>query len=450
MTQQLSFQDNIGSLPPQNVDAEEAILGGILLDPEAISRVSDRLIKDAFYITAHREIYEAAFRLHQQGKPTDLLSVSAWLADRNLLAKIGGRSKLTQLVDRTVSAVNIDVLATLVMDKYLRRKLIESGNEIVQLGYQTDVELVTVLDRAEQKVFGVTQERSQQGLVSISDTLVDTFQELESREQGQTLPGLLCDFYDLDALTGGFQRSDLVILAGRPAMGKTALALNIAKNIAARYEQSIAVFSLEMSKEQLVQRLLASEAGIESHRMRAGRVSQNEWELLSRAFGTLSELPIYIDDTANMTVMEMRSQARRLQAQKGSLSLILIDYLQLMEGSSSDNRVQELSRITRSLKGLARELKVPIIALSQLSRQVEARTNKRPLLSDLRESGSLEQDADLVLMIYRDDYYNSDTPDRGIAEVIAAKHRNGPTGSVKLLFDPQYTKFKNLAKSASY
>ncbi|PIG92364.1 replicative DNA helicase [Gloeocapsopsis sp. IPPAS B-1203] len=451
MTQQLSFQDNIGGLPPQNVDAEEAILGGILLDPEAISRVSDRLIKDAFYINAHREIYEAALKLHNQGKPTDLLSVSAWLADRDLLARIGGRSKLTQLVDRTVSAVNIDVLAMLVMDKYLRRKLIESGNEIVQLGYQTDVELATVLDSAEQKVFSITQERPQQGLVSISDTLIDTFQELESRDQGQTLPGILCDFYDLDALTGGFQRSDLVILAGRPAMGKTALALNIAKNIAARYEQSVAVFSLEMSKEQLVQRLLASEAGIESHRMRAGRISQNEWEQLSRAFGNLSELPIYIDDTANMTVMEMRSQARRLQAEKGTeLALILIDYLQLMEGSSSDNRVQELSRITRSLKGLARELKVPIIALSQLSRQVEARTNKRPLLSDLRESGSLEQDSDLVLMIYRDDYYNNDTPDRGIAEIIAAKHRNGPTGTVKLLFDPQYTKFKNLAKPPSY
>lgn len=447
-----SVSDNLTeSVPPQNIEAEEAILGGILLDPEAISRVSDRLIPEAFYISAHRDIYIAARKLHTQGKPTDLLSVLAWLGDRDLLARVGGKSKLVQLIDRTVSAVNIDALAALVMDKYMRRQLIQSGNEIVHLGYQTEKELATVLDQAEQKVFNVTQERPQQGLINISDTLVDTFQELETREQGQALPGLLSDFYDMDALTGGFQRSDLIIVAGRPAMGKTALALNIARNIAARYQAPVAVFSLEMSKEQLVQRLLASEAGIESHRLRSGRISQNEWENLSRAFGVLSELPIYIDDTANMTVMEMRSQARRLQAERGGeLSLILIDYLQLMEGSSSDNRVQELSRITRSLKGLARELKVPVIALSQLSRQVEARTNKRPLLSDLRESGSLEQDSDLVFMIYRDDYYNPDSPDRGIAEVIAAKHRNGPTGTVKLLFDPQFTKFKNLARSHSY
>lgn len=371
----------------------------------------------------------------------------AWLSDHDLLPRIGGKSKLAQLVDRTVSAVNIDALATLVMDKYSRRRLIQAGNEIVQLGYQTETELPIVLDQAEQKVFAIAQDRPQQGLVAVSDTLIETFQELESREQDQALPGLLSNFYDLDSITGGFQRSDLIIVAGRPAMGKTALCLNIAHNIAARYQLPVAVFSLEMSKEQLVQRMLASEAGIESHRLRAGRISQNEWENLSRAFGVLSELPLFIDDTANQTVMEMRAQARRLQAEQGKeLALIVIDYLQLMEGSSSDNRVQELSRITRSLKGLARELKVPIIALSQLSRGVESRTNKRPLLSDLRESGSLEQDSDLVLMIYRDDYYNSDSPDRGIAEVIAAKHRNGPTGTVKLLFDPQFTKFKNLAR----
>lgn len=447
MLEQLNFQGLGDRLPPQNIEAEEAILGGILLDPEAISRVSDRLIADAFYISAHKEIYQAALKLNSQGKPTDLLSVVAWLTDHELLAKIGGKSKLVQLVDRTVSAVNIDALAALVMDKYLRRKLIHAGNEIVQLGYQTETELPIVLDGAEQKVFSITQDRPQQGLIAISDTLIDTFQDLENRDREQALPGLLSDFYDLDALTGGFQRSDLIIVAARPAMGKTALSLNIARNIANRYKKPVAVFSLEMSKEQLVQRLLASEAGIESQRMRSGRISQNEWEHLSRAFGNLSELPIYIDDTANMTVMEMRSQARRLQAERGSeLALIMIDYLQLMEGSSNDNRVQELSKITRSLKGLARELKVPVIALSQLSRAVESRTNKRPLLSDLRESGSLEQDSDLVLMIYRDDYYNADSPDRGITEIIAAKHRNGPTGTVKLLFNPQFTQFRNLAK----
>jgi replicative DNA helicase len=451
MYSEISFQAN-GSdrLPPQNIEAEEAILGGILLDPEAISRVSDRLSPEAFYISAHKEIYQAALRLHSQGKPTDLLSLTAWLADHNLLDKVGGKIKLAQLVDRTVSAVNIDALAALVMDKYLRRQLIKSGNEIVHLGYETDKELATVLDRAEQKVFSITQERPQQGLVSLSETLIYTFQDIESHHQGIALPGLACNFYDLDGMTGGFQRSDLIIVAGRPAMGKTSFCLNLAYNIAALHKLPVAIFSLEMSKEQLVQRLLSSEAGIESQRLRTGRISQNEWEPLSRAIGELSELPIFIDDTPNITVTEMRSQARRLQAeQKKEMGLILIDYLQLMEGSG-DNRVQELSKITRSLKGLARELNVPIIALSQLSRSVEARTNKRPMMSDLRESGSIEQDADIVIMLYRDSYYNPDSPDRNIAEVIITKHRNGPTGTVKLLFDPNLTKFVNLAKSHNY
>jgi replicative DNA helicase len=629
MTEELSFQsDGSYRLPPQNIEVEEAILGGILLDPEAIGRVSDRLTAEAFYIKAHREIYQAALRLHAQGKPTDLLAVTSWLADNDILTRIGGRNKLATLVDRTVSAVNIDALAGLVMDKYLRRQLIKAGGEIVQLGYETETELPIVLDQAEQKVFGVTQERPQSGLVHISDTLINTFQEVEKRHEGIALPGIPCGFYDLDAMTSGFQRSDLIIVAARPAMGKTAFCLNLAHNIAAGYKLPVAVFSLEMSKEQLVQRLLASEAQIESSYLRSGRISQTQWEPLMRAIGMLSEMPIYIDDTPNITVTQIRSQARRLQAEQGmNLGLIVIDYLQLMEGGG-DNRVQELSRITRSLKGLARELSVPVIALSQLSRGVEARTNKRPMLSDLRESGcltgdslvtladtglqvpikelvgksgfavlalnektmkleraivsnafstgvkpvfllktrlgrtisatgnhkfltihgwkrldelspqqhlclprhlpssgkkticgstlykanlsreralkvanivsssellalansdvywdeivaiipdgeqevfdltvphlhnfvanniivhnSIEQDADLVIMLYREDYYNSDTPDRGIAEVIVAKHRNGPTGTVKLLFDPQFTKFKNLARQNNW
>ncbi|MBD2530935.1 replicative DNA helicase [Nostoc flagelliforme FACHB-838] len=431
-------------LPPQNIEAEEAILGGILLDPEAISRVSDRLLPEAFYISAHKDIYQAAVRLHTQGKPTDLLSVTSWLTDHDLLARIGGRNKLATLVDRTVSAVNIDALAGLVMEKYLRRQLIKAGNEIVHLGYETETELPQVLDQAEQKVFGVTQERPQSGLVHISDTLINNFQDIEDRNQGIALPGIPCGFYDLDAMTSGFQRSDLIIVAGRPSMGKTAFCLNLAHNIAASYKLPVAFFSLEMSKEQLTQRLLASEAQIESSYLRTGRLSQTQWEPLSRAIGILSEMPIYIDDTPNITVTQMRSQSRRLQAEIGTeLGLIVIDYLQLMEGAG-DNRVQELSKITRQLKGLARELSVPVIALSQLSRGVEARTNKRPMLSDLRESGSIEQDADLVIMLYRDEYYSPDTPDRGIAEVIIAKHRNGPTGTAKLLFNPQFTKFQNL------
>ena len=649
MAQELNFSAFSNSLPPQNVEAEESILGGILLDPEAIGRVADLLRPEAFYINAHKDIYKAALALHNQGKPTDLMSVTTWLYDRELLEKVGGQSKLAQLVDRTVSAVNIDRYAVLVMDKYLRRQLIQAGNEIVQLGYETSIELETVLDQAEQKIFSLTQKRPQQGLTPISETLVQTFQEIETRNQDLAIPGLPSNFYDLDAMTGGFQRSDLIIVAGRPSMGKTSFALGIARNIAEKLP--VAIFSLEMSKEQLAQRLLASEAGIESNYLRTGRISQNQWEPLSHALGTLSELPIYIDDTANQTVMQMRSQVRRLQAEQGGkLGLVLIDYLQLMEGSGSENRVQELSRITRSLKGLARELSVPVIALSQLSRSVEARTNKRPMMSDLRESGclsgdslvtladsgvqvpirdlvgksgftvwalneatmkleravvsnafstgvkpifrlktclgrtiratgnhkfltihgwrrldelaegsdialprclpslsvewmsnaelalfghligdgctlprhvmyrtreedlahtvasrgvevfvksneiyplansdiywdevvsieaegetevydltvprlhnfiannivvhnSIEQDADLIIMLYRDEYYSPDTPDRGIAEIIITKHRNGPTGTVRLLFKSELTTFLNLANKQTY
>jgi replicative DNA helicase len=397
MADEVKFPGAGDRLPPQNVEAEEAILGGILLDPEAIGRICDILAVEAFSLEVHRIIYRAATTLHSQSKPTDLMSVTTWLADHNCLEKVGGTNKLVQLVDRTVSAVNIDQYAALVMDKYLRRKLINAGYKITDLGFKTAVELPIILDQAEQEVFSITQARPAQGLVPISDTLIHTFQDIENRQEGQVLPGLLCDFYDLDAMTGGFQRSDLIIVAGRPSMGKTAICLSIAHNIANRYRLPIAIFSLEMSKEQLVQRLLASEAGIESNYLRSGRISQNQWESLSRAIGNLSELPIFIDDAANITVTEMRSQARRLQAENGGeLGLILIDYLQLMEGGG-DNRVQELSKITRSLKGLARELNVPVIALSQLSRSVEARTNKRPMMSDLRESGCLTGDSLVTL-----------------------------------------------------
>ncbi|WP_333047917.1 replicative DNA helicase [Microcoleus sp. S13C4] len=388
----------MSDLMPTNIEAEEAILGGILIDPEAISRIAELLRPEFFAITAHQVIYRSALGLFLQGQPTDLMTVTTALTDRNQLEQVGGLTKLAQLVDRTVSAVNIDQYAVLVEDKYQRRKLIEAGNNIVQLGYETATPLETVLDRAEQEIFSITQERPQQDLVSIGETLNQTFQDLENRNEGLTLPGIPCGFYDLDAMTGGFQRSDLIIVAARPAMGKTAFCTNIAHHIAAGLQKlPVAVFSLEMSKEQLVQRILSSEAKIESNRLRSGRISQNEWEPISTAIGNLSELPLFIDDTPNITVTEIRSKVRRLQAEQGgTLGLVLLDYLQLMEGSS-DNRVQELSRITRSLKGLARELNVPIIALSQLSRGVEARTNKRPMMSDLRESGCLTGDSLVML-----------------------------------------------------
>jgi len=723
--------DITDSIPPVNIEAEEAILGGILLDPEAMARVADTLVKEAFSLQAHQEIYHAAQVLNLQGKPTDLMAVSTYLADHGLLDKVGGTTKLGQLLNRTVSAVNIDRYNALIMEKYSRRQLIKAGHEIVDLGYETAKELEVVLDESEQKIFRLTQERPQQGLVSISETLVNAFNTIEDLHQETALPGIPSGFYDLDGITSGFGRSDLVIVAGRPAMGKclaadselvcadgsiatieeiyhrreaslltlqdndkftwtkpsafiddgikpvfrlttrlgrsiettlthpfltiqgwkslgmlevgdkiavprkvevfgnqeiaeseiqllaekitkqvpeiifslkyslvklflnhlflqngyikvaknnqvqfgynvsegeaarqvqhlllrfgviaklkqslvkmqedsgsfwqliicdreslrilideigitnqepakvdlqqvianlelpksanndiywdeidaiesmgnkqvydltipethnfvandicvhnTSFALNIANNIAQQQNLPVAIFSLEMSREQLAQRMLASEAKIPSNRLRSGRISQNEFEPLINAVTSLSELPIFIDDTANLSVMQMRSQVRRLQGQtKQELGLVLLDYLQLMEGSGSDNRVQEISKITRSLKQLAREINAPILALSQLSRGVEQRTNKRPMLSDLRESGSIEQDSDLVMMLYRDEYYNPDTPDRGIAEAIIVKHRNGPVGTVKLLFKGELTKFENLARPGEY
>jgi replicative DNA helicase len=317
---------------------------------------------------------------------------------------------------------------------------------VIQLGFDQSLPMEQVLDQAEQKIFAISQEKPSKGLTPTAEILTSTFNEIESRSLGTSVAGIPVNFYDLDAMTQGLQRSDLIIVAGRPAMGKTSIVLNLAKNVAQLHNLPVCMFSLEMSKEQLTYRLLSMEVGIEAGRLRTGRLQQEEWPLLGQGINTLGQLPMYIDDKPNSGVLEMRSLCRRLMAEQGKeLGLVVIDYLQLMEGSSPDNRVQEISRITRGLKGMARELNVPVIALSQLSRGVESRTNKRPMLSDLRESGSIEQDADLVLMIYRDEYYNPETPDRGITEVIVTKHRNGPVGTVKLLFEPQFTRFRNLA-----
>jgi replicative DNA helicase len=386
------------SLPPQNIEAEEIILGGVLFDPNAMGKIIDILPPEAFYVNAHRQIYEAARNLYFQGQPVDLMTVTTWLNDHSLLDKVGGTPKIVSLLDRTVSSANIDRYVPLITDKYIRRLLISTAKEISELGYDTTKDLDQVLDEAEQKIFKLTQARIQQGLVPLSETLIDTFTEIQNFQDKLALPGISSEFYDLDALMGsGFQRSDLIIIAGRPAMGKTSFALNIASNIAKEHDLAVAIFSLEMSREQLAMRLLSSEGKLGSSRLKTGRMTEQEMEPLMTAMGKLSELPIYIDDSGNLTVMQMRSEVRRLQAEKkGKLGLVLIDYLQLMEGSS-DNRVQELSRITRSLKSLAREINAPIIALSQLSRAVEQRTNKRPMLSDLRESGCLSGDS-LVTM----------------------------------------------------
>jgi replicative DNA helicase len=430
----------------ENVEAEQAVLGGILLDPEAIGRVAEMLQPESFSLRSHQTIYKAVLTLHSQGKPTDLMTVTFWLADQKLLEQVGGQLGLTQLVDRTVSAVNIDQYAKLILDKKTRRDLVSSAYKIIELAEDTSQPLETVIQKSEEQIANISQGKSSEDLVSIGETLIDTFQEIEDRSESKIPPGVPCGFYDLDAMTGGFQRSDLIIVAGRPSMGKTALAVQFAHKIAKK-GLPVAVFSLEMSKGQLVQRLLAGEAKIESTRLRSGNIQQDEWESLTEAISKLAELPIFIDDTSNPTVNEIKKKAQKLQAENGGkLGLILIDYLQLMDGGS-DNRVQELSRITRGLKGMAKDLNVPVIVLSQLNRSVEQRTNKRPMMSDLRESGSTEQDADLIMMIYRDDYYNPNSSEAGVAEIILTKHRNGPTGTVKLLFDSQFTQFKNMARS---
>ncbi|KKZ12713.1 MAG: helicase DnaB [Candidatus Synechococcus spongiarum SP3] len=433
-------------VPPQNLEAEEAVLGGILLDPDAMGRVADILHPDAFYVAAHREIFRTALALYSQNKPTDLTSMTAWLADAGHLDKVGGGMRLAQLLERIIGTAAIDQYAQLVMDKYLRRQLIKAGNDVMELGFDQRRPLGGLLDEAEQKIFSVSKERPQGGLVATAEILTSTFNEIESRSMGDSVAGIPVNFYDLDAVTQGLQRSDLIIVAGRPAMGKTSIVLSMAKNVAALHQLPVCMFSLEMSKEQLTYRLLSMETGIEGGRLRTGRLNHQEWPLLGQGISSLSQLPIFIDDKPNSGVMEMRSLCRQLMAQqRRDLGMVVVDYLQLMEGSNSDNRAQDLSVITRGLKQLARELEVPVIALSQLNRGVESRTNKRPMLSDLRESGSIEQDADLVLMIYRDEYYNPETSDKGLAEVIVTKHRNGPVGTVKLLFESQYTRFRNLA-----
>ena len=441
-----NFEAQPDLIPPQNLEAEEAVLGGILLDPDAIGRIADIVSPDAFYLNAHREIFRTALMLHSQGKPTDLTSMRSWLADTGSLEKVGGNQRLVTLVEGVASTASIEQVAKLITDKFIRRQLIKSGNEVIKLSFDKSIATEEVLDKAEQKIFAISQEQPSKGLIPTAEILTTTFNEIESRSLGTSVAGIPVNFYDLDAMTQGLQRSDLIIVAGRPAMGKTSIVLNLAKNVAQLHSLPVCVFSLEMSKEQLTYRLLSMEVGIESGRLRTGRLNQEEWPLLGQGINTLGQLPIYIDDKPNSGVLEMRSLCRRLIAEQGKeLGLIVIDYLQLMEGSTPDNRVQEISRITRGLKAMARELKVPVIALSQLSRGVESRTNKRPMLSDLRESGSIEQDADLVLMIYRDEYYNPETPDRGVTEVIVTKHRNGPIGTVKLLFEPEFTRFRNLA-----
>lgn len=447
----LDFATATGKLPPQNLEAEEVILGGILLDPGAIARVRDFLKPCHFYLSSHGRIYDAMVKLNLQEKPTDLLSVISYLADNSLLDLIGGRNKMVSFVDRTVSAANIDHLAYLIIEKWKRRQLgtlATLANELQHKSHE-EVPLEEAFKQLQDLIFSLQDGAVGGGAAHIAEILITLSDDIVERNKGEKLPGIPTGFFDLDAmLSSGFNRGDLIILAGRPSMGKSAFGAQIAFNVANLYRLPVIIFSLEMSKMQVAMRSLASEAGIESNCLKTGRISQSQWEPLSRAIGSLSELPIFIDDRPDPSLNYIEGQCRKVMAQQGTeLGLIVVDYLQLMDGGESGgNRNHEISQMTRGLKRLAMKLATPIVCLSQLSRGVEARSDKRPMLSDLRDSGAIEQDCDKAFMMYRDDYYNAQSVDRGICEIIMAKHRDGATGTVKLLFDPQFTRFKNLAR----
>ncbi len=434
-------------MPPHNIEAEEAILGGILLDPEAMGRIVDTLDAEAFYISAHKDIYQACLRLHSQNKSINLLTVTAWLSDHDSLKQVGGKSKLAQLVDRTVSAVNIDALAELVQDKYLSRKLVSAGNEITKMGYEQSEPILERMDAAEAKLFAIRHKtQSNSELKTAADICLSVFKKIEQIANTGSLPSIPTGFYDLDALLGGgLYPGDLIVVAGRPSTGKSLFAHSLAFKIAKIHESPTLIFSLEMSNEQVVTRFLSSASGIETTRLRVGELQSEEWAAFAEAVESVSEAKVLIDDSSCPSPYEIRSKVRQAIAKHGQLKLVVIDYLQLMADGSDARLVQKLGEITRQLKLLARECNVPIVIVSQLNREVESRNNKRPYLSDLRDSGRIEEDADVVLGIYRDAYYNPDTPDRDIAEIICLKQRNGATGTVKLLFNGALSQFLNLA-----
>lgn len=440
----MSMQQAVERSKPENLEAEQSVLGSLLIDRDAIIRVASFLRPDDFSRSANATVYQAVLDLYNRREPADFITVQDELERREKLESIGGVGYLTELVSIVPTAVHAEYYAHIVERSATLRRLIAAGTEIVRLGYDESIELDDALEQAERAVFDVSQQRSTRDFISISQVLGDYFDKLDSLQQDRgKLVGVPTGFSDLNKLTGGFQRSDLVIIAARPSVGKTAFQLGIAHSAAVKHGKTVAIFSLEMSAEQLVQRLLSMETNVDSQRLRLGMIDDNEWDQLSRAFGRLAEAPIFIDDTPGISIMEIRSKARRLLAEHG-IDMIIVDYLQLAQGRRSENRVQEISDISRGLKGVARELNIPVLALSQLSRAVESRTDHRPMLSDLRESGSIEQDADIVMFIYRDEIYNPETENRGIAEVHVAKHRNGPTGTVSLHFMDKIARFADL------
>lgn len=437
-----------GKVPPQNIDAEKSLLGAVLIDEETLADITEHVTQKDFYEKRHGMIYDAMMRLYEKRKPVDLLTLTDELKRKKELEGIGGSAYLTELTNYVPTSAHAESYAEIVAQKAVRRRLIKASGEISEMGFNEDSTTQELLQQAEAELFAVSDQSLKQDLVSIETILTDSFDRMEElhRNKGQ-LRGVRTGYRDLDNMTAGLQRSDLIILAARPAMGKTTLVTNLAYNVATIAKQSVLFFSLEMSKEQLVDRMLADASGVDAWNIRTGNLSEDDFSKLSDAMGEMAEAPIYIDDTPGVSVLEMRTKARRA-AHEAPLGLIIVDYLQLMQGSGRDsgNRVQEVSEISRGLKLLARELNVPVIALSQLSRSVESRTPQIPQLSDLRESGSIEQDADIVMFIYREAYYNPDTDRENITDLIIAKHRNGPTGKVELYFHPERLRFMSLDK----
>lgn len=427
-----------------------SLLGAVLIDDEVLANVSDRLKAGDFYDKRHATIYDAMFRLYEHHKPIDLLTLSDELSKRDELELVGGSAYLTELTNYVPTAAHAEAYADMVTQKAVRRRLIKASSDIAELGFDEDKNIQELLETAESNLFSVSDAGTKQDLVSLEHILTESFDRIEELHRDRDkLRGVKTGYRDLDNLTAGLQKSDLLILAARPAMGKSTFALNIAYNIANREKQAVLVFSLEMSKEQLVDRMLAEAAGVDAWNIRTGNLSDDDFEKLSNAMGEMAEAPIFIDDTPGLTVLEMRTKARR-EAHNQPLGLIIVDYLQLMSGSrgmgNDFNRVQEVSEISRGLKLIARELNVPVVALSQLSRSVESRNPQIPQLADLRESGSIEQDADLVMFLYREDYYNPETDRQHITDLIIAKHRNGPTGRIELYFHPERLRFMSLEK----
>ena len=435
-------------VPPQNLEAEESVLGAMLLSATAVGNVSEILDASDFYRESHGKIYLAALGLWAKGEPVDAITIANELDERSQLEAVGGQSRIAELAALVPSTSNVEHYARIVKEMATLRGLVRAGQEITRLGQDRPGEVVDLVDRAEQIVFELGQQRVTSDFSHIEVLLKESFERItQLYEAGVDITGVTSGFKELDSLTSGFQAGNLVILAARPSMGKSSLALGIATNLGVRHEIPVALFTLEMSKSEVTQHMMCSEAKVESQRLRSGRLAPDDWPRLTAACDRLTKAPIYVDDTGSTTIMEVRSKARRLKSREPALGLIIVDYLQLMtSGATAENRVQEVSQISRALKVLARDLDVPILALSQLSRAVEQRHDKRPILSDLRESGSLEQDADLVFFIYRDEYYLGEESDQqGVAEVILSKHRNGPTGTAKLSFLRRYAKFADLA-----